>query len=299
MKKLKLKSLMLLIVTVLLCLNAYGQSKGEAFVCKREVFAASKLLPKLSYECRMDAANDYDEANLKWPERIRAINDYMRRLEAFSERNWWEADTRDLNLCYLLGRAGELDEEGREKFRRGDYQINLFGDDPVRLVLAADPCYQTGYNGTNAFLLYRRNGKVTVTQVLDGYFSRADNSVGLDVAASNAERVIEISTTTGGLNPYITNYYFVIDKRTGKAVPKRLFKDGKRLTSKMTSVLILDDGTFPQGYTEMQIVKGNRLARRFYTYQDVRERGRFTDASGRKLQRLTYKWNGKYYSRVR
>jgi hypothetical protein len=299
MKKLKQQSLMLLIITAALCSNASGQKKEEAFVCKQEIFARLQPLPKLNYKCRPDAANDYDEAILKWPERIRAINDYMHRLEAFSSGNWWDDAVNDLNLCYFRGRVGELDEEEKERFRQGDYPLNLFGNDRIRLVLAADPCYQTGFNGSNAFLLYRQKGKVSVTQVLDRHFSRADNSVQLAFANLNGERVIEIATWTGGLNPYTTNHYFEIDKRTGKAVPKRIFKEGKRLTNKVTSVLILDDGTFPEGYAEMVIVKGNRLTPKFYTYRDAGGPGSITDASGRKLQRSIYKWNGKYYSKIR
>ena len=80
-------------------------------------------------------------------------------------------------------------------------------------MLIPDPCYQTEYGGANAFLLYRKGGRVFVTQVLDGYFSRADNSIGLDFAKLNSQEIIEISTGSGGLNPSLTNYYFAIDPR--------------------------------------------------------------------------------------
>jgi hypothetical protein len=223
----------------------------------------------------------------------------MRALEAFSYSNWWETSVDELNVCYVLGHAGEPDEDERAKFQSGDYPINLFGDGQVRLIVTPDPCYQTGFGGSNAFLLYRRGEAVTATQVLDGHFSRADNSIALDSATMNGSRVIEVSTNTGGLNPYTTNYYFTIDKRTGRAVPFRLLKDGRRLTNKITSVLILDDGHFPEAYREMQIVKGNRLADRFYTYEDTGGTGSITDASGRKLQRTTYRWNGQYYTKVK
>jgi hypothetical protein len=295
----KLKSLTLLIITASLCVSASGQGKGETFVCKQEVFATAKPLPKLNYKCRPDEANDYDESILKRPERIGAIRDYMRQLQALTGRNWWDADVSDLNLCYFSGRAGELAEEEREKFRSGDYQINLFGNSRMRLVLISDPCFQTGYNGSNAFLLYRQNGKVTVTEVLDGYYSRADNSVALDFARLNAEQLIEISTTTGGLLPYITNYYFAIDKK-GRAVPKRLFKEGKRLTNKITSAMIPGGGEMlPQSEAEMEIIKGNKLANSFNTYGVGNGPGGITDASGSRLQRRVYKWNGQFYSRLK
>lgn len=299
MNRLKLKSLALLLFVTCGQGGASGQKREEPLVCKQEVFARLRPLPKLSYQCRADVPNDYDEAILKWPERRSAIRDYMRGLAAtFSERSWWETSVEDLSLCYARGSAGPLSEEEAAMFRRGDYQKDLFGNAQIRLIVASDPCYQTGFGGSNAFLLYRRGARqVVVTQVLDGHFSRADNSVGLEFASLNAQQLIEISTTTGGLNPYITNYYFALDRATGKAVPRRLFKDGRLLTNKMTSVLILDDGTFPQGFAEMQIIKGGRLASRFYTYEDAGDRGTITDSSGRKLRRGVYVWNGQHFIR--
>jgi hypothetical protein len=299
MKKLKLKSLVLFILIVSATERVAGQNGGAAPVCRQEVFAELRPLPKLSYACRPDAANDYDERILKWPERIRAIKDYTRRLATFSGRDWWETGVDELNYCYFRGAAGEFSDEEKERFRLGDYQINLFGNDRIRLVLVSDPCYQTSYNGANAFLLYRQNGRVFVTEVLDGHFSRADNSVGLNFASLHTGQLIEISTGTGGLNPYITNYYFVIDKRSGKAVPKRIFKVGKRLTHRITSAMLLDDGDLPRGYTEMEIIKGNRLADTFNTYEVGDGTGVINAASGLGLLRRVYKWNGRYYSRIR
>jgi hypothetical protein len=299
MKRLKLKSLILLILIVSASDRAAGQNETEAPACRPEVFAALRPLPKLSYACRPDAANDYDERILKWPERIRAIQDYTRSLAGFSGRNWWEAPVDELNYCYFRGAAGEFSPEEAEKFRLGDYQINLLGNDRIRLVIASDPCYQTHYNGANAFLLYRQQGRVFVTQVLDGYFSRAENSIGLDFARLHAGQLIEINTGTGGLNPYITNYYFVIDQRSGKAVPKRIFKVGKRLTNRITSAMLLDDGNLPRGYTEMEIIKGNRLADSFNIYEVGEGTGVINAGNGPGLRRRVYKWNGQYYSRLK
>lgn len=299
-KKLKLKSMALFIFVASVSTIASGQKKDSAPVCKQEVLARLRPLPKLNYTCRPGEVNDYDESILKRPERIAAIRDYMRQLEALTERSWWDANVEDLNLCYFSGKAGELNEEEREKFRIGDYQINLFGNNRMRLVLTSDPCYQTGYNGSNAFLLYRQNGRVVVTKVLDGYFSRADNSVDLDFASLNGEQLIEINTTTGGLLPYITNYYFVIDKKTGRAIPRRLFKEGKRLTNSITSAMILGgEEKLPRSEAEMEIIKGNKLAGSFNTYEVGDGPGRITDSSGSRLQRRVYKWNGKYYSRIK
>ncbi|HEX8749290.1 MAG TPA: hypothetical protein VF717_19095 [Pyrinomonadaceae bacterium] len=297
MKKI-LKSFALIILAALLYAGASAQKGNEPPACRQEVFARLQPLPKLSYRCRPDAVNDYDEAILKRPERLRAIREYMVRLASFAGRsNWWGASVEEMNVCYLRGSAGRLDEEEAVKFRRGDYPVNLFGNDSIRLVVASDPCYQTGYGGSNAFLLYRRTDRTIVTQALDGHFSRADNSIGLDFALLNRRQLIEISTTTGGLNPYITNHYFVIDNTAGRAVPAKIFKSGKGLTNRITSVLILDDGTFPEEFAEMRIIKGSRLAERFYTYEDAGGEGSIKDSSGRSLRRRVYTWNGQYYTR--
>jgi hypothetical protein len=284
----------------LAAINSAGQEENRILVCKNEAFAARKSLPKLRYQCRPDAPNDYDEVILRRPERIRAINDYMRRLALFNSKDWWEVATADLNICDFRGKPGNLSDEETRKFEDGEYLISLMGNDRIRLVLASDPCFQTGYNGSNAFLLYRNAGKVIVSQVLDGYFSRADNSVGIDFAVSNSEQIIEISTSTGGLGPYITNYYFVIDKVSRKAVPKNLFREGRRLTNKITSALImsdLGDSSSSQSNGEMKIVGGNRLAKTFNIYRDD-PKGEIDDG-GRTLRRVAYRWNGQFYLKVR
>lgn len=293
----KLKTLLLLITAGLLFSNASAQSGSGVLRCRQSVFATLRPLPKLSYTCRPDAANDYDEAILKWPERTSAIRDFMQKLSTFNSANWWSVSVDELNVCAHLGRAGVLDKDERQKFLRGDYPLSLLGDNRVRLYLASDPCYQIGYNGSNAFLLYRRGATVVVTQVLDGHFSRADNSVALTVANIRGEELIEVATATGGLQPYINNYYFTIDRRTGKAVPKKIFQEYGGLTNKITSALVLDDGTLPALYKEVRVIEGTRLAARFYAYEETAddETGDFKDPSGRNLRRITYRWNGRYY----
>lgn len=295
MKKL-LKSFALILLAALAPTAASAQKRDEPLACRQEVFARLQPLPKLSYECRPDAPNDYDRAILRWPERTRAIKEYTRLLASLSGRDWWGTSVEELNVCYFRGSAGVLDEEEAARFRRGDYPVDLFGNSYIRLVMASDPCYQTGYGGSNAFLLYRRGQGAAVTQVLDGHFSRADNSVGLAFALLNNRQLIEVSTTTGGLNPYVTNYYFLLEESTGRATPARIFKEGAGLSNKITSVLILDDGTFPEELAEMRIIKGNRLARRFYAYEDAAGEGGLKDASGRSLRRRVYVWNGQYYA---
>lgn len=224
----------------------------------------------------------------------------MRGLESFNSKEWWETATGELNVCDFFGKPGDLGQEEKQKFEGGEYFIRLMGDDRIRLVLASDPCYQTGFNGLNAFLLYRQAGRVSVSQVLDGYFSRADNSVDIDWARLNGEQLVEIQTSTGGLNPYITNYYFVIDRRSGKASPKNLFKEGRKLTNQITSAMILSDPMdlgVNAGFAQLKIINGNKLAGAFTIYQDDAEGA--IDDQGRRLRRIVYRWNGRFYLRAR
>src|SRR5260370_38706541 len=94
----------------------------------------------------------------------------------------------------MHGEAGALDAEERASLTRGDYPISLFGNQSLRLILVTDPCYQTGYNGSTAFFLFREGGRVFVTRILYGYYSRVDNSVGFDFANFNGQQKIEDST---------------------------------------------------------------------------------------------------------
>src|SRR5262249_792150 len=159
-----------------------------------------KPAPELSYPCD-DQANDWDEKILKLPARVAAIKTLMSELSSFSDAAWWAADPVDLDVCDFTHEPGTLTRDQRHAFTLGDYLFWLFGNDHIRLALIPDPCYQTQYGGANAFLLFRNGSRVFVTQVLDGYFSRADNSVTVAFAKQNAQEIIEISTGTGGLNP--------------------------------------------------------------------------------------------------
>src|SRR5690348_3297868 len=185
--------------------NLLAQRAQPALVCKKPVIAALKPLPEFAYPCD-EQLQDWDEKMLKLPARVEAIKVLVSQLSSFSEAAWWTADPVDLAVCDFAKQVGPLTKEQRHDFLSGDYVFWLFGSDPIRLVLVPDPCYQTQYGGANAFLLYRETGvgarnRVVVSQVLDGYFSRADNSVGLAVAKLGAEDIVEISTGSGGLNP--------------------------------------------------------------------------------------------------
>jgi hypothetical protein len=261
--------------------HAFAQRRQSALVCKRPVLAARKPRPELSYECG-DQANDWDEKILKLPARVEAINDLMSELSKFDDASWWTADTGDLGVCDYTGEAGTLTAEQRRDFTNGDYVFWLFGNDRIRLVLLPDPCYQTQYGGANAFLLYRNSRKVFVTQVLDGYFSRADNSVSLAFARLNNEEIIEVSTGSGGLHPTLTNYYFTIDARTNKAVPKKLFHGPDGSTNQITSAMLFN---VSRAAEPLQIVRGHTLAPNFIVYRD----------EGSKPARKVLRWNGNVY----
>ena len=148
----------------------------------------------------------------------------------------------------------------------------------------------TQYGGSNAFLLYRIGGRVVVTQVLDGYSSRADNSVSLAFAALNGQEIIEIATGSGGLTPSLTNYYFVIDPRTKHAVPKNLF-NGDHGPMNVISSAMLFGGT--PASEPLKILRGHTLARSFSIYNDDAN-GKIED-NGRTLSRKILRWNGKLY----
>jgi hypothetical protein len=253
------------------------------------VFATLKPRPELSYQCN-EQLNDYDEKILKLPERVAAIKSLMTELASFNDAAWWSADPVDLSVCDYAGKAGALTRDQRRSLMIGEYVFWLFGNDRIRLVLIPDPCYQTEYGGLNAFILYRYGGRVTVTHVLDGFFSRADNPITLGFARLGAEEIIEVATGSGGLNPGLNNYYFVIDPRSKQAVPKNLFRDENGPTNQIWSAMLFDA---TRATTPLKIIRGHTLAPSFMIYVDS-ENGQIDD-NGRKLSRKILRWNGKTY----
>ena len=193
-------------------------------------------------------------------------------------------------VCDFVGEAVTLNRDQRNSFRNGEYLFWLFGNDRVRLVLIPDPCYQTEYGGSNAFLLYRKGGRVFVTQVLDGYFSRADNSVGMAFAKHGSEEIIEVSTGSGGLTPTLTNYYFTIDPSTSQAVPTNLFLGDHGPTNEISSAMLFNASI---ANTPLRIIRGHAFSPSFIRYEDDAS-GKIND-NGRTLSRKVLRWNGKMY----
>jgi hypothetical protein len=283
----------LILLTVVLLLSVsgpvYTQRSKTPLVCKTATLAALKTRPELSYQCD-DRLNDYDEKILKLPARVAAIKSLVTELSSFTEPAWWAADVVDLGVCDYTGKAGTLTRDQRQSFVAGEYLFWLFGNDRIRLVLIPDPCYQREYGGANGFLLYRHGGRVSVTQVLDGFFSRADNPVNLAFAKLNGEEIVEISTWSGGLNPSLTNYYFVIDPKTSHAMPKNLFKGDRGPTNEISSAMRFNEAP---ASAPLKIVRGQTMAPSFSIYVDD-EHGKIDD-NGRTLSRKILRWNGKIY----
>ena len=278
---------------------SFGQRATAPLVCKRPVLGALKPLPELSYPCD-EQLQDWDEKILKLPARVAAIQSLMSDLSAYSGAAWWAADVVDLSVCDFTKQPGSLNRDQRREFLN-EYLFWLFGSDRMRLVLVPDPCYQKEYGGSNAFLLYRdgdaernidrtrNDDRVVVSQVLDGYFSRADNSVNIAFAKLGSEVIVEISTGSGGLNPTLTNYYFAIETRSKRAVPKKLFSGEHGATNEITSAMLLESG----GAEPLKIVRGQTLAKTFIVYTEA-DNGKIQD-SGRTLSRKLLRWNGKVY----
>ena len=283
------RPLILALIALTIPSSSFAQRSNPALVCKRSVLAALKPKPELTYQCN-EQLNDYDEKILKLPERVAAIKTLMSELASFNDAAWWSADTVDLSVCDYTGQAETLTRDQRRSFMNGEYAFWLFGNDRVRLVLIPDPCYQTEYGGSNAFVLYRDGGRVSVSQVLDGYFSRADNPVTMAFAKLGTEEIIEVATGSGGLTPSLTNYYFAIDPKTKHAVPKNLFRGDHGPTNEISSAMMF--GATP-ATTPLKIIRGRSLAPTFIIYVD-NENGKIDD-NGRKLSRQLLRWNGKAY----
>ena len=275
--------------------NIFAQKPATVQVCKSATFAVFKRLPKLQYECPEDP-NDSDEKILKLRARLTAIRKLESALQLFTGATWWNANVDDLNACEIHGRVGKLADDEKERVKDGDYAFQLLGNHQMRLVLLADPCYQTGYAGSNAFLLYRKGGQVFVSQVLNGYTSRVANSVGVDFANLNGRQLVEVSTANS-VPPSLWYHYFVIEPKSNKAVPKNIFKDGNKLTNEIYSAMLmadLKDLGLPKDARELNIIRNGRLAPTFSAYEED-DHGKIDN----RLKRIIYRWNGRFYVRGR
>jgi hypothetical protein len=272
-----------------------ASSQDARRVCKKSALAASKPIPTLRYSCA-GAKDEWDDKILKLPARVRALKLVMAQLEILNSDAWWQASTDDLSVCDFRKRPGTLSAEEQEKFDT-NYVFKLFGNDHIRLVLLPDPCYQTEYSGSVGFLLYHTGTKTLAAKSLDGFFTRADNAVDIDFAKLGREEIIEISTGSGGLHPELTNYYFTIDPRTNRAVPKNLFEGDKGPTNQITSAMLMNDPAdvgLPVGSEALKVIDAHSLAKSFSIYNEVFEGGEIDD-NGRKLNRIVLKWNGKMF----
>ena len=138
-----------------------------------------------------------------------------------------------------------------------------------------------------------------MSKVIDGYYSRVDNSVGLNFANLNGRQIVEV-TMANSMPPSLMSYFFEIDPATNKAVVGNLFKQGTQLTNRIYSDMLMgepSDEGLPKDAAELNIIRNHLLAPSFSAYEE-NERGKF-DANGRKLQRIIYRWNGRYYVRGR
>jgi hypothetical protein len=273
------------------CANLGLAQRNRPTVCSQAAFAAYKPLPGLEYEC--PAGSDSDEALMKLPARLAAIRLIEKVLQTFDNAAWWNADAEQLNYCEIHGRAGRLTNEEKQKLTDGDYDLKVFGNHEMRLIMLRDPCYATGYSGANGFLLYRRAGKVFVSQVLNGYASRVANSVGIDFATLNGEQLIEISTANS-FPPSLVSYYFAIDPKTNHAVSKKIFKEDNKLTNEIYSDMLMGepkDFGLAKDAVELNIIRNGRLAPSFSAYEQD-EHGQIDN----RLRRMIYRWNGKFYA---
>jgi hypothetical protein len=269
--------------------------QATKLVCKKSVLAAWKPIPKLRYSC--GGSNDEsDEKMLKSPARVRAIKLLVAQLETLDSSAWWQSSPDDLNVCDFRRKVGTLSQQERERFD-ADYALPLFGDSHIRIAVLADPCFQTQYSGANVFILYRKGTRVFGTEVIDGFFSRAEDAVNVDFAKLGPEDVIEVSTGTGGLHPELTNYYFTIDPKSNRARPKNLFPGDKGPTNQITSALLMSDPEdvgLPADAVALKVIDKHKLAQSFSIYSEVFEGGKIDD-NGRTLNRTVLKWDGRMY----
>jgi hypothetical protein len=215
-----------LIIFIILAIFSvsYGQRKGTV-ICSQTAFKALIDFPEFDYEQPDENLNEYDDRILNSSARRKARNELIKKLQNFSDPLWWTTSVSSLNPCYLRGQPGKLSDDEAEEYKSVEFQPSLFGDTNIRLVLIEDPHYQTNYNGLNGYLLVRKGQNIYVTEVLNGYYSRAANSVQLKTYRKNSQQFITIKTVNiSGMKPDYLDYDFVLDQKTNKAIPTKQTK---------------------------------------------------------------------------
>lgn len=287
-------------ITLILILTKYPassfaeQSQEPSPVCKASALRSLKRLPTLRYKCRQ-GVTDYNEAILKWPERVTALKTASVQLAALVDAGWWRANVSDLNVCEFKKRVGPLNDDEKQKYK-DDYGLSLLGDNQMRLVILYDPCYQTDYNGSVIFLLSRTGGKVVVSKLFDGYFSRVTNSIGFDYADLNGEKIIELETGNS-MPPTLTNYYFAIGPKTHHAVPRKIIMEGAEMSNEISSDMLMsepEDLGLTKEESELIVIRDHKMAPSFSVYTEDPE-GEI-ESVDKRFKRTIYKWNGRFYS---
>jgi len=269
------------------------QDEKPFAVCKPAALRAVQVIPPLRYRCR-PGTDQYDEAILKWPERVRALNALSAKLKALSQAAWWESDVEDLNACSFKKGAGTFTKTEVERYR-SNYVTNLIGNNNARVIVVPDPCYQTEYNGSVLFLIARGATTNVIAKVLDGYFSRVDNSVTLEWADLPGELIVEVGTGNS-MPPSLQKLYFSVNRKTHRIQPRQLFKDGTELTNKIYSDMLLSDPAdagLPDNGAELVVIRDHKLAPTFSTYSEDSD-GK-VEANGKRFTRTIYRWTGTYF----
>ena len=257
--------------------------------CTDAASKAPKPIPEFNYEC----SEGSNEDNLKTVERHDALKAYLKEIEkTFADPAWWATPVDDLNACSTIKEVRAMTDDERNGFLRGDNSIGIYGDQSTRLITVTDPCIKYSYITLNAYVLQHVGNRVYATQVLDAFFSRADNSVAMEMADNHGERLLFIeSRTVDGMMPpmpYTTYSVFSIDPRTHRAVPKKIFKKGHKLINRfrVDDYMPEEEDVKPmRNYRSPEIIHNDKLSPRFYIYK----------LGNHHLYRSAYIWNGRYY----
>ena len=286
-------ALILIFLSQLVAPNSAQETQAPVLVCKAATLRARRPLPTIRYRCK-PGVNDYDDSILKWTPRVAAMRGAAAQLATFTDPSWWQTPVDDLNACDFKKRVGKLTPADVQKFKE-EYSLRLLGDSSVRMVMVSDPCYQSGYGGSDVFLLSRTSGKVSVTKALEGYYSRVDNSLGLDSADLDGEKIIELQTGNS-MPPSLLNYYFSVDARTNKILPRKLFVDGTATSNQIGSDMLMSDPEdlgLPKDAVELNVIRDHKLAPSFSVYT-ADDQGKI-ESEGKHFKRTVYRWNGQVY----
>jgi len=269
-------------------------------VCTERALQVVKAMPEFEApECSDQTYSDETQTSelRKKTLRKRALLAYRKKLALWGTRAQFFS-TSALEACEKKGSVGPLSKEEAEAYFTSD----IGGNASLRLVTTADPCLPIGAHADpyDAFLLIKSlDGKIVVTQVLDGAYGNLDSPVDLiQVKDPNDQPLVLLRENESQMAPFMhesdTFIAFHINPENSQAEPAKIFP-----ARQMGSSTVSSSTTTNELYSEIYSEEGLEGLKNGTLMAELKTNELDSQAFEERSNRLTYRWDGKAYVVVR